>query len=157
LRAGSGRNSFCPDPARKLSRIRKILKCFGIIHYMFRQFLCPSSGVFHCTHSNGICADSLRAGSGRNSFRPDPARKLSRIRKVLKFIFGIIHYMFRQFLCPSSGVFHCKHSNGICHTGLLTACEQYQEGTRSVLILNASCQHTCMKYTIAVCTVKNSR
>jgi len=22
--------------------------CFG-------QFLCPSSGVFHCTHSNGIC------------------------------------------------------------------------------------------------------
>jgi len=21
---------------------------------------------FHCTHSNGICADSLRAGSGRN-------------------------------------------------------------------------------------------
>ena len=31
---------------------------------------------------------------------------------------------FRQFLCPSSGVFHCTHSNGICHTGLLTACEQ---------------------------------
>jgi len=38
--------------------------CFG-------QFLCPSSGVFHCTHSNGICrtgfADSLRAGSGWNA------------------------------------------------------------------------------------------
>jgi hypothetical protein len=34
--------------------------CFG-------RFLCPSSGVFHCTYSNGIChADSLRAGSGRN-------------------------------------------------------------------------------------------
>jgi hypothetical protein len=31
---------------------------------------------------------------------------------------------FGQFLCPSSGVFHCTHSNGICHTGLLTACEQ---------------------------------
>ena len=28
--------------------------------------------------------------------------------------------MFRQFLCPSSGVFHCTRSNGICHTGLLT-------------------------------------
>ena len=38
---------------------------------------------------------------------------------------------FGQFLCPSSGVFHCTHSNGICHTGLLT-------------------------YTIAVCTEKNS-
>ena len=31
---------------------------------------------------------------------------------------------FGQFLCPSSGVFHCTHSNGICHTGLLTAFEQ---------------------------------
>jgi len=28
---------------------------------------------------------------------------------------------FGQFLCPSSGVFHCTHSNGICHTGLLTS------------------------------------
>ena len=37
--------------------------------------------------------------------------------------------MFRQFLCPSSGVFHCTHSNGICHTGLLTAFEQDQDGT----------------------------
>ena len=27
---------------------------------------------------------------------------------------------FGQFLCPSSGVFHCTHSNGICHTCLLT-------------------------------------
>ena len=32
--------------------------CFG-------QSLCPKSGVFHCTHSNGICADSLRGGSER--------------------------------------------------------------------------------------------
>jgi hypothetical protein len=31
---------------------------------------------------------------------------------------------FRQFLCPSSEVFNCTDSNGICHTGLLTACEQ---------------------------------
>jgi hypothetical protein len=36
---------------------------------------------------------------------------------------------FRQFLCPSSRVFHCTHSNGICHTGLLTACEKDQNGT----------------------------
>ena len=34
--------------------------------------------------------------------------------------------------------FHCTHSNGICHTGLLTAVT-----------------NTCMTYTIAVCTVKN--
>jgi hypothetical protein len=36
---------------------------------------------------------------------------------------------FGQFLCPSSGVSHCTHSNGICHTGLLTACEQDQDRT----------------------------
>jgi len=29
-------------------------------------------------------------------------------------------------------------------------------GTGSVLILLASCQQTCMTYTIGVCTVKNS-
>jgi len=31
---------------------------------------------------------------------------------------------FRQFFCPPSGIFHCTHSNSICHTGLLTACER---------------------------------
>ena len=36
---------------------------------------------------------------------------------------------FRKFLFPLSGVFHCTHSNGICHTGLLTACKQDQDGT----------------------------
>ena len=36
---------------------------------------------------------------------------------------------FGQFLCPSSGVFHCTHNNGVCHRGLLTACEQDQNGT----------------------------
>jgi hypothetical protein len=36
---------------------------------------------------------------------------------------------FGQFLCPSSGVSHCTHGNGICHTGLLTACKQDQDGT----------------------------
>ena len=50
---------------------------------------------------------------------------------------------FEQFLCPSSEVFHCTHSNGICHTGLLTACEQDQDGT----LFHPD--------TIAVCTVKN--
>ena len=36
---------------------------------------------------------------------------------------------FGQILCPSSRVFHCTHSNNICHTGLLRACEQDQDGT----------------------------
>jgi len=40
---------------------------------------------------------------------------------------------FGQFLCPSSGVFHCTHSN------------TYRFA-----------EQTCMPYTIAMCTVKNS-
>jgi hypothetical protein len=82
---------------------------------------------------------------------------------------------FGQFLCPSSGVFHSTHSNGICHRGLLTyttaVCtvknswwwteyrfaDSLQAGSGcSILILIASCQQTCMTYTIAVCEVKNS-
>ena len=93
---------------------------------------------------------------------------------------------FGQFLCPSWGIFHCIHSNGICYTGLLTAVSRigmeldYQEfftvhtamvyviqvcwqlasrirmELRSILILLASCLQNCMTYTIAVCTVKNS-
>jgi len=64
--------------------------------------------------------------------------------------------MFRTVPLSIITSFHCTHSNAICHTGLLTACEQDQEGTGSVLTLLASCQQTCMTYTVAVCTVKNS-
>ena len=49
---------------------------------------------------------------------------------------------FGQFLCPPSGVFRCTHSNGICHTGLLTACEQDQDGSEF--------------HPDLVCTMKNS-
>jgi len=56
----------------------------------------------------------------------------------------------------SSSVHHQEfftvHRNGICHTGLLTACEQDQ----AVLILPAICQQTCMTYIIVECTLKNS-
>ena len=55
----------------------------------------------------------------------------------------VIQFCWQQvFHCTHSWqqVFHCTHRNGICNTGLLTA----------------SCQQTCMTYTIPVCTVKNS-
>jgi len=61
---------------------------------------------------------------------------------------------FGQFLCTSSGVFHCTHSNGVCPTGFLTACEQ-DKGC-SILILLDRCLQTCRTYTIAVYTMKNS-
>jgi len=65
-------------------------------------------------------------------------------------------YMFRTVPLSIIGVFHCTHGNGICHTGLLTACQQDQVGTSPILILLTSCQQTCMTYSIALCTVKNS-
>ena len=57
---------------------------------------------------------------------------------------------FGHLLCPSSGVFHCTHT----HTHSLRAGSG--RNCSSVLILLASCHQTCMQYTIAVCTVKNS-
>jgi len=35
--------------------------------------------------------------------------------------------MFRTVPLSIIRIFHCIHSNNICHTGLLTACEQYQD------------------------------
>ena len=57
---------------------------------------------------------------------------------------------FGQFLCPSSGVFHCIFGTGICHTGFKTAFEQEH------MLLLDSCLQTCMTYTSAECTVENS-
>jgi hypothetical protein len=47
---------------------------------------------------------------------------------------------FGQFLCPSSAVFHCTHSNDVYHTCLLTACKQDQDGT------SWSCLHDVCKF-----------
>jgi len=66
-------------------------------------------------------ADSLWAGSGWNS---------SSILILLASLFLEGNSTcFGQFLCPSSGDFHCTHSKGICQTGLLIACKQDQDGT----------------------------
>ena len=42
---------------------------------------------------------------------------------------------FGQFLCPSSEVFHCTHSNGICRTGLLTSLQAVSKPVRHILLL----------------------
>ena len=36
---------------------------------------------------------------------------------------------FGQFLCPSSGVFHCTFGTGICHASLMRAFMHDQDGT----------------------------
>jgi hypothetical protein len=39
-------------------------------------------------------------------------------------------YVFRTVPLSIIRSFHCKHSDGKCDTGLLTACEQDQDGTQ---------------------------
>ena len=93
----------------------------------FVQFLCSSSGVFHCTHSNRCMsyrfADSLRAGS----------------------VWNILILLLLD---------SCLQT---CMTYTITVCTVKNSWwwTEEMLLL-ASCQQTCMTYNIAVCTVKNS-
>jgi len=58
---------------------------------------------------------------------------------------------FGQFLCPSSGVSCCTHSNSICHTGFADSLEA---GSGWYCLQAVS--KTCMTYTVALCTVWNS-
>jgi len=66
------------------------------------------------------------------------------------FILLEISTCFGEFLCPSSGVFHCTFGTGICHVGLMTAFNYDQ-----VVVLE-SCHQIYMTYTSAECTVENS-
>jgi hypothetical protein len=70
---------------------------------------------------------------------------------------------FGNFLCPSSGVIHCKHSNGlISHTDSFRAgsgwIPSWSSRIRmdSILIQLESSLQTCMTYTTPECAVNNS-
>ena len=90
--------------------------CFG-------HFLCPSSGVFHCTHSNSICHTGLLTAceldQDGTEFHPDKfiIIKPTRRTNISTLFLEWNSTCFRQFLHPSSGVFHCTHSNSICQDG----------------------------------------
>jgi len=53
---------------------------------------------------------------------------------------------FEQFLCPLSRVFHCTHSNGICHTGFQTAREQDRAEPAHKLSANLYDIYQCCVY-----------
>jgi hypothetical protein len=63
-----------------------------------------------------------------------------------------------QFLCPSSGVIHRTHSNGICHTDSFRAAagSGWNCSSSILILLLESCLQTCTTYTIDECTVNNS-
>jgi hypothetical protein len=46
-----------------------------------------------------------------------PYNKPTRCTNFSKFILEENSTCFGEFICPSSGVFHCTYGNGICHTG----------------------------------------
>ena len=55
--------------------------------------------------------------------------KPTRCTNFSNLFFGIKLYTFRRVPLSVIRSFHRTHSNGICHTGLLTASEQDQDGT----------------------------
>ena len=135
LRAGSGRSYVLILLISQIYFWNKTT-CFG-------QFLCPSSGDVHCTHSNGICAGSMRAGSERSSF-------------LILLIPQIYFWNKTLHVSDSSSVHHQEFFT--VHTTMvyvIQVCWKLASRISSVLILLASCQQSSMKYTIAVCTVKN--
>jgi len=67
--------------------------------------------------------------------------KTKRSTSFSKFILSRNFTSFGQFLCQSSGVFHCTFGTGICQAGLITAFKH------DVLVLE-SCHQTCVAYTM---------
>jgi len=67
----------------------------------------------------------------------------------LKFIFGIKLYVFRT--VPLSII-----RSFSLYTQQWCMSYRFADSLRAESERNASCQQTCMTYTIAVCTVKNS-
>jgi len=88
-------------------------------------------------------ADSLQAGSGCSILHVSDSscvhhQEFFTVNTAVLYVIQVCWQLasrirmsqptcFGQFLCPSSGVFHCTHSSGICHTGLGTACKQDQD------------------------------
>jgi hypothetical protein len=139
---------------------------------LFRSFLCSSAGVSHCTHSNGICHTGLltawqRAASEQNWFRPDPARCQAVSKRVWH-----IPLLCVQWKTPDGGQTNClKHVEfysknkfeKLMHlvSFIIRIHHDARSSERQIRIPSwscslSSCQQTCMIYTIAVCTVRNS-
>ena len=96
--------------------------CFG-------QFLCPSSGVFHCTHSNGICHTACEQDLDILPWSCSTA-----VSKPLWHI-PLLYVQWKtpddgQRNCPKHVEFYSKNKfEKLVHlSGLLTACKQDQDG-----------------------------
>jgi hypothetical protein len=109
--------------------MHKFLKfTLGMKIYMFRTVSLSIIRSSHCTHSSDIYHTGLLTACEQDQDGTEPTRCTNFSNLLLEWN----STCFGQFLYPSSGVFHCTHSNVIWHAGLLTACEQYQDGNLHV-------------------------
>jgi hypothetical protein len=107
---------LCPVGCSAFSAAVRNLCCYVWLCHLSpilpSQYTCVSFGSFFCKEYCLLSYNKpTRYASFSNSF------------------FEWKSTCFGQFLCPSSGVFHCARSNGVCHTGLLTGCTQDKDGT----------------------------
>jgi hypothetical protein len=72
--------------------------------------------------------------------------KPTRCTDISNLLFEGNSTCFGQFLCPLSGIFHCTHSNGICHKILLTPCKQDQYDPACMLSANLYNIYHCCVY-----------
>jgi len=100
--------------------LMKILRCFAKIYAGY---------VFSDNRFTTLDEERHDAFSFCN-IRDFLAIKLTRCTSFSNLFLQWNSTCFGKFLCPSSGVFHFTHSNGMCNTGLLTACKQDQDGTQ---------------------------
>jgi len=124
------------DRASRLILIIKPTRCtnfsnyiFGIKFYMFRTVPLPIISSSSLYTQQWYISDSA-------SWKILIIKR-TRYTNFSNFIFVIKFYMFRT--VPLSIIrifFHCTRSNDICHTGLLTAYEQDQDGTARKLSTN---------------------
>jgi len=128
LRSGLGRKSW-KNLKTKPTRCTNFSNLFfGIKLYMFRTGTLSIINSFSLQTQQWYMSYCLRAGLGRKSWK-NLKIKPTRCTNFSNLFLEENSTCFGLFLCPSSAVFHRTHSNGICHTGLLTACEQDQDGT----------------------------
>jgi hypothetical protein len=165
--------SFSDFLLDKQSSIHKLIKInplafyrppnyfFQIMHFSINQYIIIRWLLFYstnCRRSN-IFTCRTHLWETREGKAWEPYNKVIFILQTPKWIFFIIKPTrctnfsnlllewnspcFGQFLCPSPGVFHCTHSNVICHTDLLKGLGW---NPSYILIPRASYQQNCMTY-----------
>jgi len=111
------------------------MQYYGIFFmYPYKQ-----PGSFHKTACTNLPA--VEHLDVRNMSKTFLFNKTSRRTNFLNLFLSRKSTCFGQFLCPSSGFFHCTFGTGICHAALMTA-------FKHDLVVLKSCLHTLLRCTV---------